>query len=370
MVAVFLSVVVCVYVCLIVRWCVVLYKHRHDGMRRCEVDGMRPSIALVVACKNEASTIEALLKSVDRQRVLPDVVLVVDDHSTDCTCSVVEEFAGHARTAVRIVRSGGEGKKAALLQGVEMVDADYVAFTDADCVLSDEYFERLVTLLQSDAAVDMVLGEVHLCPKYVITAMDSINSIEMYALQATTAAGALEGKPFMCNGADMVVRRSVYCECASGLRSDIASGDDMFMLHAIKRRGGRVVYHYDAGYSVSTGSAGRVSEVWRQRSRWAGKTVNYTDKYTIWVAAVVVCANISLLVLPWLAIYMALGVFVVKMCVDLVVISLYVAKYHRDKRVLRYYFVAAVVYPFYVCALVVKSLFGLVVKKENIKSWK
>lgn len=334
------------YTVLLVQWIVVLWRNgRECGAGQfCRARSSR--IALIVSCRNEGRHLPSLLKSIDCQIVAPDEIIIVDDHSTDNTLSLAADWT-RSKSNAMVVKAVGEGKKAALIQAARLAQSEYLLFTDADCTLSEQFVGLLKgCLTETDA--DMVLGRVDIAPAGGRSFFGIFENIEFQSLQATTAAGALMDRPFMCNGANMAVRRQAYLDNSVHIRRDIASGDDMFILHAMKKARAKIVYLFDAGYSVTTCGVGSWRRFFVQRTRWAGKTSAYTDAYTIAVAATVAAANVAVLLLPIMSITVAMAAFILKMALDISIIALFMKAYHSSLKPLWLFPLVSAVYPFYV----------------------
>lgn len=115
-------------------------------------------IALVIPCHNQQDIIEHNLKVLQKQTVLPRVVIIIEDHSDKFTLDpnkynnvfdvVVVENPEKGRSSTRNL-----GIKSAMAQGVK-----YISFMDGDSVPEDElYFERLLTHLE-DSEDTLVFG--------------------------------------------------------------------------------------------------------------------------------------------------------------------------------------------------------------------
>ena len=106
--------------------------------------------AVLLSCRNEEKHIGEALSSVLSQSVSPELVVVVDDFSTDKTTDIVSKFSvilistRNPRCSVR-----GVNQALALNAGLTEIyrfvpDWDYVLKIDADTVLSEKYVESLI----------------------------------------------------------------------------------------------------------------------------------------------------------------------------------------------------------------------------------
>ena len=67
--------------------------------------------------------------------------------------------------------------------------------------------------------------------------LEQLQIAEYAAIQELTMRTAKKGQAIMCSGANLIVRREVWLECENELHPEIPSGDDMFLLEAVKRKG-------------------------------------------------------------------------------------------------------------------------------------
>jgi glycosyltransferase involved in cell wall biosynthesis len=113
------------------------------------------TIAVVIPCRNEAETIGPLLDALAAQTRPPDVVVVVDDASTDRTAGVVSEWAAaHPALPARVVASPRRGAGAAMNAGIAAVDAGIIVRLDGHSRPAPDYVRRSEeTLFEPGAGV-------------------------------------------------------------------------------------------------------------------------------------------------------------------------------------------------------------------------
>ena len=116
------------------------------------------SISVVIPTFNRASqlrsTLIALLNSVAGHSSLGEVV-VVDDGSTDETCSVVKQIG----QGIRYLRTDRFGQAGARNQGVRVANTSHVLFLDDDITVPKDYYQCLVDT-QRLVGCDWVVGRV------------------------------------------------------------------------------------------------------------------------------------------------------------------------------------------------------------------
>ena len=118
---------------------------------------------------------------------------------------------------------------------------------------------------------------------------------------------AKKGQAVMCSGANLIVRRAAWLACEHELHPEIPSGDDMFLLEAMKRRGMKVGVLDEPEFTAVVRPETSWRAFWRQRMRWAGKAPNYTDsdirRYGAWTIAAnmlqLLCPPVLLIKFPY-----------------------------------------------------------------------
>jgi len=97
--------------------------------------------AVVVTTYNRPDALGAVLEGFCAQNERDFELIVADDGSTSDTASVVQEFQGRAAFPLQHVWQEDRGFRAAAIrnQAVASTSADYVIFTDGDCVPSRDF---------------------------------------------------------------------------------------------------------------------------------------------------------------------------------------------------------------------------------------
>jgi glycosyltransferase involved in cell wall biosynthesis len=109
-----------------------------------EALALAPTVSVVIAARNEAANLPAVLAS------LPpwiDQVVLVDGNSADATIAVARAL----RPAITIVRQGGIGKGDALLAGFAAATGDIIVAMDADGSTDGREILRFVAALTAGA---------------------------------------------------------------------------------------------------------------------------------------------------------------------------------------------------------------------------
>jgi len=190
-----------------------------------------PSVALIVTAYNEESVIERRLENL-RALDYPQErlrVVVTSDASSDRTEELAEAAGAH------VVRNTRGGKVAAQNNAVRQVDAEIVAFSDANCTWAAD---ALRTLVRSFADPDVA----YVCGRLNITNDDGRNKEGVYWRYelAVRAAESRLDSVTGGNGSIYAVRRSDYVDV------DPRFGHDLSLPYLMVQRGKRAVYEPEA----------------------------------------------------------------------------------------------------------------------------
>ena len=322
-------------------------------------------ISVIVACKNEQSTIENLISYIAQQSHQNFELIIVNDHSTDSTKSIVKQAIATLPKA-KLVDAVGFGKKSALREGIQQSTADLIVTIDADCSPTFHWLESIVCF-QNKLHSDLIIG-----PVKNIESKDiflKIQALEFVSLVASGGGAAGAKMPILCNAANLAFTRETWMNSNSDLHDEEQSGDDIFLLQSVKKRGGVIRFLKSEAAFVNTKPSTSLKEFLNQRRRWASKSPSYTDWNIILVAVLV----FSMAIVELLLLYNALtdmkflivfgGFFSTKFLIDSLFLQL-VRKFFHLTNIWVETFLLSVIYPFYIVFVAVSALL------YKPKSWK
>jgi len=126
----------------------------------------RPSLGVVIAAYNEATVLPETIAALCAQTDRPDLILVVDDGSTDQTASILSErfrlpLAPEGQIGdpsaihpfLRVMRLQRSGKAEALNAAMVDIDTDIVVTIDADTALARDAIAAIRKAFAADAAL-------------------------------------------------------------------------------------------------------------------------------------------------------------------------------------------------------------------------
>lgn len=193
-----------------------------------------PPLSVVVAARNEADALPALLDALDRQTHSTYEVILVDDASTDDTARLAGDWVAdrpHA-TLVQVTDPSPPRKKNALTRGIAAASHDLLAFTDADCRPPPDWLSSLAAAHAQTEEPSVLVGYSPLDGAGLLGAYARYETM-LAGLYATAATGL--GRPYMAVGRNLSYPRSVF-EAAEGFDQDAMSGDDDLFVQAVHRR--------------------------------------------------------------------------------------------------------------------------------------
>ena len=211
-----------------------------------------------------------------------------------CIAKSYPNFAPQHIIPQKGINDDNLGKKHALSKLIHAASSDYLWLHDDDIILPAAC-ER-VNLLEGDLII-LPLRMESLSAKPSL--LERLQIAEYAAIQELTMRTAKRGHAVMCSGANLIVRREAWITCEPALPPEIPSGDDMFLLEAMKRRGLKVEVIDTPDYTAIVRPIPTWRDFFRQRMRWAGKATHYTDQDIRRCGALILTTNIlQILCLP------------------------------------------------------------------------
>ena len=249
-------------------------------------------ISVIIPARNEEDNIGRLLQAL-QQQTYPAAffeVIVVDDHSTDATAKITNQF-----TNVRLVQLKEDNinsyKKKAIETGIAAATGDLIVTTDADCIPQAGWLQAIASFKEETNAIFIVAPVAISCDSSLL---QIFQAMDFMVLQGITGAVVYKKQLSMCNGANLVYERKVFYEVNGFAGIDeIASGDDMLLMHKIaKLYPGRVHYLKTVEAIVSTQPMRSWKEFFNQRIRWGSKAAKYDDRRIFPVLLLVYLVNL------------------------------------------------------------------------------
>ncbi len=326
----------------------------------------RPTVSVIVAARNEEALLRYCLDSLSRLTYPKEKleVLVVNDHSTDATGSIIEDFARRfpfikSLDATQDVNGTLHGKANAIAQGVEHTTGEIILFTDADCVVQRGWVEETVKYYDAPS-VGLVAGFTSLRSR---TLFEAIQALDWFILFSVAAGATRLRFPVTAVGNNLSVRREAY-NSVGGYRSiPFSVTEDYALFHAITRRGYVARFPIDAATLVFSLPCESWKELYHQKKRWfiGGAAMDWKSLSLFALGYVFKALLVLTLVVGNMA--AVLSAFALKTLLDVVLVWPALTAF-RAKRLLWYVIPFEIYYTLYVL------LFPLIVAFSRNVSWK
>jgi len=253
------------------------------------------SFTILIPARNEEKNIADCLQSIQQLNYPKELieVIVIDDFSDDATVATAKQFSGVQVIELKelLKEKINSYKKKAIEIGVEKATGNYIATTDADCIVPNNWLRNFAYLIQQKPTVFIAAP---VAMKEEDSLIKIFQSLDFLSLQGITAASVGAGFHSMCNGANLCYSKEAFYAVGGFKGVDhIASGDDMLLMHKLYSRFPNEVHYCKSADSiVLTNPVETVGEFFRQRIRWASKADKYDDKRIFWVLLLVYLLNV------------------------------------------------------------------------------
>ena len=264
---------------------------------------LKVKITVIIPARNEEEHIAACLESVCRQSYPTGLfeVLVVDDHSTDNTAAIIKSYADKNVKLISLQDFIGDEKNSYKKKAIEIAilqsTGELIVTTDADCLVTTNWLQTIAAFYQIHQPVFIAAPVSINCSSRFI---EQFQALDFAMLQGITGASVHKKIHSMCNGANLAYTKKAFEEVGGFAGIDnIASGDDMLLMHKIyERYPDKVMFLKSKDVIVQTAPVHSVKDFFNQRIRWASKADKYDDKRIFLVLLLVYIVNVILLILP------------------------------------------------------------------------
>jgi cellulose synthase/poly-beta-1,6-N-acetylglucosamine synthase-like glycosyltransferase len=316
-------------------------------------------VSVVVACRNEQEQLPELLDALSDQEYPAHLyeVIIVNDNSTDKTFETASSYVG--KFSINTVNNTGTGKKKALETGINIASGKLIITTDADCSPGKDWIITIASYYEYQTP-DLIICPVQLSQMQGF--FGKFQELEFLSLQGITAGSANNGNWTLCNGANLAFNRDSYFKHSGNLQHNIASGDDVFLLHSMKKdKQSKILWLESADALITAASSPTIKSYIRQRNRWISKSGSIKDFYTIILGIV---TFVTILLQPILLIsgffdpvylLVFLVVFALKSIPDFLILKNTTYRYGKES-LMKWFLISQIIYPYYVLIVVLKAI--------------
>lgn len=201
-----------------------------------------PSISLIVASRNRARDLRRCLESIERAVAQAESceIIIVDNGSVDETPAVIREFCQKGLAPFQHCNEPRQGLSRARNAGLRVASGTIIAFTDDDCVLSEDFFASMTNHWQHTSGPALCGGRVELgnpCDQpFTIRTGDKAERFD----RSVHPAGFVQGCNFAFNRQVLEIVGEFDERLGAG--SSLKAGEDTDYLIRTDRAGIRIEY--------------------------------------------------------------------------------------------------------------------------------
>ncbi|HEY9169223.1 MAG TPA: glycosyltransferase [Lutibacter sp.] len=314
--------------------------------------------SIIIPFRNEAHNLPNLLQSLSALNYPSELfeILLVNDGSQDNFKPILEAFTKqHQQLNLLVIQSRrktNSPKKDAINTAINLSNFEWIATTDADCVVPANWLQLFNQFIEDEQLAFMGAPVKFSAQKSFLHHFQQLN---FTSLMGSTLGGFGIGSPIMCNGANLCYNKAAFFKLKGfDGNTNIASGDDVFLMEKmLNSYRNKVKFLKSEAAIVESKSENTWKLFINQQIRWASKSASYKSFFAKFVGIVVFLENLTVLVLgifafffPEFWIYLML-IFALKVIADFVLIA-QTALFLKNTKSLKYYLPVSLLYPFFI----------------------
>ena len=273
----------------------ILQFKRHIAHRPAVSKGIasQQKVSILIPFRNEEEVLGETLSSLSKVEYPSEnfEIIFVNDHSTDQFLTVFEEYSSIKN--IRVIDNKGEGKKSAIISGIDAAKFSWILTSDADCYYEPKWLytcEQLINNFQADMYVlpVVVMNENSILSEFQY--FESISTIGVNAGNYFKKGGVL-----LASGANLLYKKETFQKVQPFAQNlNVASGDDMFLLEKFKNENLKIMLSLEANAWVKTHSESTWKAVMVQRIRWAKKMHHFKFNSAFYYGALMLVIQLVL----------------------------------------------------------------------------
>lgn len=324
-------------------------------------------ISVIIPFKNEEENLSTLIQNLKTQTLNSEhfEIIFINDNSNDNSEKIIKNLVNNIPD-FHLINSEKNGKKNAIKAGIQFSQTNLIVTTDADCIHQASWLEEILNYYLKHKP-KMIIAPVLMTGE---TFFQKLQTIDFLSLTASTAGAAGIKRPIMCNGANLVYEKKVFEEFNDAFKIEESSGDDIFLLHNVKKNYPKEIQYLQSKRAiVFTEAEKSIKAFFRQRIRWASKSKSYKDFDTILSAFIVFSTNLAIVLLTCISIFSVeytkylLIIWGLKTLADFIFLIIS-GNYFTENKDIGFIPLLSFLYPFYVSYIAFVSFFT-----KNIR-WK
>src|SRR4030088_3093642 len=220
-------------------------------MQATETVAARPTLSIIVPARNEEECLRACLDSLVAQTGVAFEVIVVDDHSSDCTREIALSFPGVRVIEAAPLPQGWTGKNNAVTCGAGVAQGEWLLFSDADTVHLPGSLARSLDEAKRNGAALLSYSPEQVVISIWEKAVMPVIFAELASKYSPSQVSDPNSAVAAANGQYILITREAYD--AVGGHAAIADNllEDVALARAAKESGRKILFRY-GGDAVRT----------------------------------------------------------------------------------------------------------------------
>lgn len=105
----------------------------------------KPLISIVVGVRNMEDTIKSCINSLLNQTYKNKEIIIINDGSDDKTLPIIQKIKRkNKKISFKVITTGKKGISHARNLGYELAKGEFVAYSDADCILVKNWLDAVI----------------------------------------------------------------------------------------------------------------------------------------------------------------------------------------------------------------------------------
>lgn len=185
------------------------------------------SLSVIIPAFNSDRTIGLCLSSITKATPIKKEIIVIDDCSTDRTCEIASKYE------IKLLhQSQNRGAAAARNLGLFQASGEIVAFIDSDCIIEENYFDELISVLnEAKIAVGGVGGVIYPFEKDLVS-----ESFKIHFFSCSTVGANSVREIYGLSGGSSLYPKAVLLK-VGGFDESLGGGEDLDLSIRIRKAG-------------------------------------------------------------------------------------------------------------------------------------
>jgi len=247
-------------------------------------------ISVLIPFKDEQTNLPQLIPSLLNQSYQNVEFIFINDHSSDISVEIIESFLKSNPSFKLIHLENFEfGKKKAIEKGVLNSRHDFILTTDADCIFSENWIFSHANQLSNKNPI--VAGRVEIEDGKGL--WNKFQQLEMLSIQSVSFSFSNLGLPISISGANLSYQKDLFIQSKPyQTNQEILSGDDIYFLQSVKRKGIKL-YFLDSNESMVITKRQKFNGFMFQRIRWMKKSSSFLDLTTVFTGLIIFLSSLQ-----------------------------------------------------------------------------